>query len=200
MNLVKDNTVLICVDMQNAFLEKNGSMVRRGFDIRPLLSAIEPCKSLINFGRNKSIQIIYTRYVYKSDYSDAGNRVHNFASNTISTKSLAEGTWDIEIIESLKPKSEDIILDKNRPSAFINTNLLSILKKKNIKSVIICGVTTNVCVESTARDASQLDFDTFVVADATAEFEEDRYKSSLKTLSMLFAQVVTKEEVFALLD
>ena len=200
MNQVKDNTVLICVDMQNAFLEKNGSMVRRGFDIRPLLSAIEPCKSLINFGRNKSIQIIYTRYVYKSDYSDAGNRVHKFASNTISTKSLAEGTWDIEIIKSLKPKSNDIILDKNRPSAFINTELLSILKKINIKSVVICGVTTNVCVESTARDASQLDFDTFVVSDATAEFEDDRYKSSLKTLSMLFAQVVTKEEIFALLD
>ena len=121
--------------------------------------------------------------------------MHNFASNTITTNSLAAGTWDVEIFDDLAPMENDIIIDKNRPSAFINTNLLNILKKMNIEEVVICGVTTNICVESTARDASQLDFQTFVIKEATAELEKDRHESALKTLSLLFAEVIEIEKV-----
>lgn len=195
MKLTTTRTALLVVDMQNAFLDDGGSMVQRGFDIQPLKKSISPCVSLVNLARSAKVPVIYTRYVYRSDYQDAGVRVREFAPETITTRSLAAGTWDIEIVDTLAPKSTEIIIDKNRPSAFINTSLTKTLSELNIESLVICGVTTNICVESTARDASQHDFRTFVVGDATAEFEEDRYKVALKTLAFIFAKVISVDDV-----
>lgn len=195
MKLRASDTALVVVDMQNAFLKKNGSMVARGFDIAPLLPSVEPCAELIDLARAAGIQIVYTRFVYRPDYKDAGVAVRNFTPNTITTNSLAAGTWDVEVIDRLTPQPGDIVIDKNRPSAFINTPLEGILRNLRIQSLVICGITTNICVETTARDASQRDYDTFVVSDATAEYDSNRYAVAIQTLAFLFARVVTVEDV-----
>ena len=81
---------------------------------------------------------------------------------------LKAGTEDIEIIEELRPLDNDIIIDKNRPSAFYSPEFQQNLKKLAIEDLVFCGVTTNCCVESTVRDASQRDYRSFVVEDAVA--------------------------------
>ncbi len=195
MTLERKDTVLMVVDMQNAYLDDRGSMIRRNFDTSRLRTAIEPCGRLISFARASQVPIIQTRYVYRADYRDAGVRVREIVPDTITTGSLAAGTWDVEIIEALAPSEDDIVIDKNRPSAFIGTSLDVLLRGMKIRSLVICGITTNICVESTARDASQFDYRTFVVSDATAEMEQSRHDHALNTLGFLFARILTVDEV-----
>ena len=195
MSLEKKNTALVVIDMQNAFLDDRGSMVRRGFDTTRLRAAVEPCGRLISAARASQVPIIQTRYVYRADYLDAGVRVREMLPNTITTESLAAGTWDIEIVDALAPSGDDIVIDKNRPSAFIGTSLDVVLRSMEIRNLVICGITTNICVESTARDASQFDYRTFVVSDATAEMEQSRHDHAINTLGFLFARIMTVDDV-----
>jgi len=85
----------------------------------------------------------------------------------------------------------EIVIDKSRPSSFYGTRLEPLLTARGIKNVVICGVTTNICVETTARDAHQRGYNTFVVEDATGEFEESRHWHSLYTIAWCFGTVVT---------
>lgn len=196
MKLGTDKTALMVIDMQNAFCHPGGSLVtQRGFDTTPLQGAVEPCVTLVNAARAKSVPIIFTQYVYLADYADAGWRMREVTPEVIGSGSLAAGTWDVEFVEGLEPQVGDIVVQKNRPSAFYATPLESYLRSMAIESLVICGVTTNICVETTARDAGQRDYRTFVVADATAEMEPDRHEGALKALALMFARVLSIEEV-----
>ena len=95
------------------------------------------------------------------------------------------------MVEALSPRPGDYVVDKNRPSSFYATGLEPILNGLDIDSLVICGVTTNCCVETTVRDASQRDYKTFVVADATGELEQERHDFAINTMAFLFAEVVT---------
>ena len=94
----------------------------------------------------------------------------------------------------LDPQPDEPILEKSRPSSFYGTRLEPLLTARGIRSVVVCGVTTNICVETTARDAHQRGYDTFVVEDACGEFEESRHWHSLYTIAWCFGTVVTVDD------
>ena len=108
---------------------------------------------------------------------------------------LAAGTWDVEIVEELTPQKSDYVVDKNRPSGFYASGLEPILNGLDTDSLVVCGVTTNCCVETTVRDASQRDYKTFVVTDATGELEQERHDFAINTMAFLFAEPVTVDDV-----
>jgi ureidoacrylate peracid hydrolase len=195
MELTAENTALLVVDMQNGFCHDDGSVNQIGLPAARLQTAIEPCRRLIAAARRANIPIIYTRYVYRPDYTDGGIMVHEFFPDLKDGHCLAAGTWDIEVLDELAPVDDDYIIDKNRPSAFLATGIEPILKGLSIRDLVVCGVTTNCCVETTVRDASQRDYRTFVVEDAVAEYEDDRNDVALKSMGMLFAALVKTEDV-----
>ncbi len=193
-----DRTALIVVDMQNAFLHPDGSItIKRKFDISGLQVAIEPCRVLVKAARAKGIPIIFTQYVYRADYSDGGVRLREMTPQVVGSGALVAGSWDADFFDGLSPEAGDLVIQKNRPSSFYSTPLESNLRSMRIESLVICGVTTNICVETTARDASQRDYRTFVVADATGEMEQDRHDVALKTLGRFFARVLDVADVLA---
>lgn len=196
MELGTDKTALMVIDMQNAFCHPKGSLeTQRGFDTSALQGAVAPCRILVQAARAKSLPLIFTQYVYRADYADAGWRMREATPEVIGSGSLAAGTWDVDFVEGLRPQAQDFVVQKNRPSAFYSTPLESYLRSMAIESLVICGVTTNICVETTARDAGQRDYRTFVVADATAEMEPDRHDVALKALALMFARVLSVDEV-----
>jgi ureidoacrylate peracid hydrolase len=197
MELGREHTALMVVDMQNGFCHDDGSVNKVGLPAARLRPAIEPCVRLRSAARLAGIPIIYTRYVYRSDYTDGGVMVHELIPDLKNGHCLAAGTWDMEVLDELAPVSTDYIIDKNRPSAFFATGLEPVLKGLAISDLAVCGVTTNCCVETTVRDASQRDYRTFVVQDAVAEYEDDRHAVALKSMGMLFAKLVTVEDVLA---
>jgi ureidoacrylate peracid hydrolase len=191
------NVALLVIDMQNGFCSDNGSVNAVGLPAKRLQPAISPCVKLVAAARNAEVPIIFTRYVYRSDYRDGGLMVHELMPDLKNGKTLIANTWDTDILDELAPRETDFVVDKNRPSSFYGTSLDGILKNLAIENLVVCGVTTNCCVETTVRDASQRDYRTFVVRDAVAEYEDDRHEVALKSIDMLFGHVVESDSIIA---
>ena len=157
MELGKENTALLVVDMQNGFCDEKGSMSQLGFEWQRLAEPIPGCKRLLDAAREAGVRVMYSQYVYRPDFSDGGVVTEEIFTGVKDVGLCVDGTWDAEIIDELKPQEGDAIIKKNRPSAFYSTSLESYLRSMKIENLVICGVTTNICVETTARDASQRD-------------------------------------------
>lgn len=191
-------TALLVVDMQNGFCKDDGSMARIGLDIAMLKDAVPGCRRLIEGARAAGVPVIYTRYVYRPDYADGGVLVKYLLPALAEADYLAAGTRDIEVVDDLAPEPGDYVIDKNRPSAFYATGLEPILNGLDADSLVVCGVTTNCCVETTVRDASQRDYKTFVVPDATGELERQRHDFAIDTMAFLFAECLTVDDLLQL--
>ena len=121
-DLTAETKALIVVDMQNGFLKPDGFMVKAGLNIDQCIAAIGPNQSVIAACREEGIPVIYTRYSLRPDYKDAG-LLTSLYPGFESTNAMVIGTRDWEIAEELKPMDGDIIVDKQRYSAFYGTNL-----------------------------------------------------------------------------
>ena len=193
--LGKDKTALLVIDMQNGFCHPEGSFAKLGLDVSMCNAAIGPISTLVDKAHEAGVPVVFTRYVYRTDYRDGGVLVQDLLPALADTKSLAAGTWDADLVDELVPTDDDFILDKNRYSAFYGTGLEPILTSLGVERLVVCGVTTNMCVETTARDASQRDYRVFVVSDATGELEKERHDMALNTLGFGFGWVVESKDV-----
>jgi len=146
-------------------------------------------KLLVNVFRKAKRPVIYTRHVHSADGSDAGILGWWWPDM------IVEGSWDSEIHKDIKPKSDEKVIMKHRYSAFYNTDLEILLRCQKIEDLVISGVMTNLCCESTARDAYFRDFRIFFVADATGTAYEEMHVASLLNLSYGFAHVTTTESI-----
>ena len=197
MPVSREATALLVIDMQNGFLDTAGSMATIGLPVQELQPAIDGCARLLEGARAAGIPVIHTRYVYEPDFSDGGLLPNELVPGMREANSLVRGTWDAEIVPPLAPLDGEIIIDKARPSAFYGTRLEPFLTSLGIRSLVLAGVTTNICVETTARDAGQRDYRTYVVSDATAEFEPARHDHALNTIGFTFGWISTVDEVLA---
>lgn len=193
-NLVQGRTALLVIDMQNGFLDPKGSCARLGLDHTALRRAIPGVQKLLEVARSVHMPTIFTRYVYRSDYIDGGIVVNLLLPGLREARSLEAGSWDAEIAEEVNPTLDEMVIDKNRPSAFYCTPMRTYLDGLGINSLIVCGITTNICVETTVRDAMHRDYRTWVVADAAAEFELDRHEHALNSMAWMFAAIVDLEQ------
>lgn len=186
----RNDTALVVVDMQKAFFDSQYSLGAAGLDLTPLHAAIPGCIRLVEAARAAGVPVIFTRYVYMPGMADFGRRFGPTAEQRQNANSLAHGTEEIEIIDELHVQPDDLVIDKSRPSAFYGTRLEPILTSLGIRNLVVCGVTTNICVEGTVRDAGQRDYGTFVAEDAVAEFLPERNHYALFTMGWQFANVV----------
>jgi ureidoacrylate peracid hydrolase len=192
-----ERTVLIVIDMQNGFCSEKGSADISGFDITQCKAAVDPCVALIKAARSSAVPIIYTRLVWRDDYRDGGVLTEEVLPVLAESKMCAAGSWDAELIEAMAPQPDDFVVDKNRYSAFYGTPLNSILTTHDIRHLVVCGVTTNICVETTVRDASQRDFRTYIVRDATGEIAPERHEWALTTMGTRFGWVVDSADIIS---
>ncbi|HTY82264.1 MAG TPA: isochorismatase family protein [Dehalococcoidales bacterium] len=169
-------TALIVVDMQNAFCKKDGLFDAMGMlneeKVKPVIANN---KKVIAAFRRAGIKVVYLRMAYRADLSDAGGpdspnywkeKGRLMARKHSERQYLLEGSWDAEIIDELKPSPGDIVVAKNRFSGFFNTGLNSVLRTLDVKHIVFTGVATNVCVESTIRDAFFHEYFPVLVSDA----------------------------------
>lgn len=173
-----ERTAIIVVDMQNAYASKGGMLdLGTGIDEARIKPVIEANKKLLAAARAAGVKIIYLQFGYKPDLSDAGgpqspNIRKQMAFKLIRDrpevrdKCILEGTWGFQIIDDLKPESGDIVVQKPRYSGFAGTNLEGILRGLDIQHLMFTGVATNVCVESTAREAYFKEFWPILIEDA----------------------------------
>jgi ureidoacrylate peracid hydrolase len=173
------STAVVVVDMQNAFVAKGGLFDLAGMDISRAGQVIGVAREVVERARMAGLRIVYLQMGYKVDLSNSGGpdspNWHKelalvlMKNGLLGRTPLTEGTWDFAIVDQLKPRPEDLVIVKSRYSGFYNTELDSILRSESIRSLLFAGVATNVCVESTLRDAFFLDYWPVLIADATMQ-------------------------------
>ncbi len=170
-------TAVIVIDMQNAFVSKNGRFDLLGRDIPELQKPIEPIKKISNAARAKGLKVIYVVHLLSPDLRESGgpNSPNWYKGLTFyrehpewRDRQIISGTWGAEVVEELKPQEGDILVVKPRYSAFFGTDLDTILKTYNIKYLAIVGVGTCICVETSVRDAFNLEYFPILISDAVA--------------------------------
>jgi ureidoacrylate peracid hydrolase len=195
-NLAAERKALIVVDMQNGFLKPDGFMANAGLNIDQCIATIGPNQRVIAACREGSIPIIFTRYTLRPDYKDAG-LLGDIYPALRDSKAMVIGTRDWEIADELKPAPGDIILDKQRYSSFYNTNLELTLRALGVTLLVVTGVTTNICVESTVRDAFFRDFKVTVLEDCVGAVDELMQQGPLHSFRYGFGDVMKSDEFIA---
>jgi ureidoacrylate peracid hydrolase len=190
---VPEKTALINVDMQNCFVEGSPISAVDG------LTILDRINRLSAACRDAGILIVHTRFVLRSDGSNMG--VLGSLAPPVKAGILNRGAESAAFHPKLVVDSEDILLDKPRFGAFYGTDLEMILRSRGIDTIIISGIATNVCCETTAREGMVRDFKVFFLSDGTSTATmgnasaAELQKASLATLGFLFAQVITVEEM-----
>jgi ureidoacrylate peracid hydrolase len=171
-------TAVIVVDMQNAYATEGGYVDIAGFDVGGAAAAVAQTKKVLDAARAAGITVIFFQNGWDKDYLEAGTpgSPNWHKSNALKTMRarpelagtlLAKGTWDYAIVDELLPQPGDLVVPKTRYSGFFNTNIDSTLRARGIRTLVFVGVATNVCVESSLRDAFHLEYFGVVLKDAT---------------------------------
>jgi nicotinamidase-related amidase len=193
-------TVLLLVDLQKAFCDPAGSMARQGRDIAAMRHAAQVCSDLASHARAHAVPVIWTRMVYRPDYLDGGRLVWELRPNLRRIGALRSGTPDGDLSEVVASAPSDVVLDKPRYSAIYATSLEAQLRALGVARILVGGVTTSMCVESTVRDLSQRDHDVRVVADACGDFDAERHRASLAAIEFGFAPLIDIADARRLLN
>lgn len=188
MKLRKSRACLLVIDMQNEFLEEDGAVF-----FHYAIEIIPNVRGVLAASRKAGIPVVFTGHVHEDPDVDGGLTAQWWPEIKMG-KSLIKGTRGVEVFHEIKPRKDEKVIWKHRYSAFYNTDLEIILRGMKVTDLIITGVLTNVCCESTARDAFFRDFRVFFVADATATTEPELHTASLKNLAYAFAYVLTTED------
>ena len=186
-------SVLLVIDPQRAFCDEDGSMARQGRPVEALRRAAVACDALAGVARAAGVQVIWTRMVFEPGYANGGELIRTIRPNLARAGALLRGSGDEVLSSGVKAQADDIVVDKPRFSALVGTDLESVLVRDGVDRVFVCGVTTSMCVESTVRDLGQRDFETFVIADACADFDTRRHEAALESMEFGFARIIDVE-------
>lgn len=189
MTLRKKKACLLVVDMQNEFLtESGGAFFHNAQDI------VYNVKRLIEACRKVRVPVVYTGHRHEDPAVDGGMTAE-WWPEIKSGQCLVKGQKGAEIFAPLAPSKGERVIWKHRYSAFYNTDLEIVLRGMGVTDLIITGILTNVCCETTARDAFMRDFRVFFVADATATTEPEFQVATLKNLAYAFAYAITVDSL-----
>jgi nicotinamidase-related amidase len=191
-----EEKALIVVDMQNGFCDKRGFMCQLGLDIDQCIAAVKPLRKVLQRCRELEIPVIFTRYWLRPDYKDAG-LFEDLFPGSHQIQAMVAGTWDADIFDELAPIEGEYIIDKQRYSAFYETNLDLILRDLGTTMTVITGVTTNICVESTVRDALFRNYKPVILEDCTGAVDELMAKGALHTFRYGMGDVIPSAEFLA---
>ena len=207
ISLDLDRTALSVVDMQNAFTSPGGMLDLAGIDVRPARDAIANAALVCEAARAAGVPIVYLTIGYPPDLSTAGgvdspNPQKELALRLmrerpeLQGKLLTFGTWDFAIVDELAPAVGDVVIVKSRYSGFHGTDLDSVLRGRGVRNLLMVGIASNVCVESTLRDAYFLEYWPVMVADATmAAGPAEIQAASVYNVKTFFGWVAGAEDV-----
>ena len=202
-----DSTALIVIDMQRDFLEPGGFGETLGNDVSQLRRTIEPLAALMAQWRAAGLPIIHTREGHLPDLSDCppaklqrGAPSMRIGDPGPKGRILIRGEYGHDIVDELQPIEGEAVVDKPGKGAFYATELQELLEKDGIKSLLVAGVTTEVCVHTTVREANDRGYECLVLADCVGSYFPEFQRVGLQMIAAqggIFGWVAESPEVIA---
>jgi biuret amidohydrolase len=198
-----ETTALVIIDMQRDFVEPGGFGELLGNDVSKLRTAIAPIKQVLAAFRAHGLPVFHTREGHKPDLSDlhSAKKQRGQLSCGIGDvgpmgRILIQGEYGHDIIEELYPHESEPIIDKPGKGSFYNTNFEALLQERGIRSLVVTGVTTEVCVHTTVREANDRGYECLVLSDCVGSYFPEFQEMGLRMIAAqggIFGWVATSE-------
>jgi len=202
-------TALVIIDMQRDFLEPGGFGESLGNDVGLLGAAVGPCRTLLDAARRAGMLVVHTREGHRPDLSDAPKAKVERGAPSLRIgaagpmgRILVRGEPGHDIVAALAPLAGEPIVDKPGKGAFYATDLLELLRNRHVDTLLVCGVTTEVCVHTTVREANDRGFRCIVPGDCCASYFPEFHRIGLamiKAQGGIFGWVSDSRRVLAAL-
>jgi nicotinamidase-related amidase len=210
VELIWSRTALVIIDMQRDFLEPGGFGETLGNDVSQLTRAVKPCGDVLAAFRKAGLLVIHTREGHLPDLSDAPPAKIERGAPSLRIgdpgpmgRILIRGEAGHDIVPPLYPIKGEVVIDKPGKGAFYATELGEVLTKHGIENLLVCGVTTEVCVNTTVREANDRGYRCVVLADCCASYFPEFHEMGLRMIKAqggIFGWVSSSSEVLAALN
>lgn len=190
-----ENTALVVVDVQNDFCHSDSPQTKLGHDVTAAQEMVPRLLLLVDAARGAGATVIWVKTSHGEHDTSEVQWEQRRRTRPGTDMLCRPDSWGAEFYR-VEPEAGEPIVVKHRYSAFVNTDLELILRSREIKTVLITGVATNVCVESTARDAFMRDFYVVFVDDCSAAYDPALHTTTLRNIESQFGQVVQSSKVF----
>ena len=181
--MAANHRALLVIDMQNGFCHPDGSFTRMDMGLEGAMEAVSNAAVAVGHARRAGIPVVFTRHVYRPGRADEGAALKGNSPALAGLNGLAATSWDAQVVDELECGPDDLVVDKVRFDAFQWTSLEPLLRGLGVDELVICGVVTNICVETTIRSAFMRDFPVIMLADCCAAKTRRLHELSVEVLS-----------------
>ena len=195
--LEPETTALVVVDVQNAFAAPGSPLTDAGADVSACVERVPNVRELLTLAREAGLTVAFTRSLRRADERDAPQNVYDVVPGIFRDDEPAvccRGNPDTNYVDGIEPREDEYEVEKIRYDAFHDTPLEYYLRSEGVETVVLCGFTTNVCVEGTARGAHERGFNVVLVEDCCASFSPDQHRSGVRNVELLLGTTITLEE------